>query len=423
MKHLRACLLIQAVLLTANAVPVVAAGPEHDAEGREIVRSRAFTPLPDGQVFTADLTLQSKGKGFRFKNLDFFQLAVVIIATEDVKHPIIAVLSKDDIKNKTFQGRTDESEEKNSIIFQTRLGGDMLLDLKPPPGKSADGFLMVHLTEPHKPPLTDFTLNITGEEPPTLPRDESDPAKLPEDAPEACVVDGGGGPSRDTLGDNPADRAELEKRRKAMADLQSQLTQVVGAYSSLLKPFLDSITSTVKAPPGLGAPSPSGLFGALPALPVALFPDDFACNTALVQESALPRVPVSCPWSLRHGTNCYRRAYAAIDGTRLTLKQLACIHAAERKRFDILFAVMQGVAGAAGIIGPGLQLKAQQTKKWWEDNYLATAKAKKVELIESLRAGLIKLGQCEAEFGDFPGWYARVGFSYEMAVNNQYEIK
>ena len=42
--------------------------------------------------------------------------------------------------------------------------------------------------------------------------------------------------------------------------------------------------------------------------------------------------------------------------------------------------------------------------------------------MEEVREGLVALGHCEAEFGDFSGWYARVGFSYEASLNAAYPI-
>jgi hypothetical protein len=391
-----------------------AVAQELDADQRLIVGRDAYAPLPNGQVYTDHLSLNQEGSGFRFGDLDFYELAVVLVATDTADAPIIVTVSKEDAGGKKFRDQTDK---RKALVFQTRLNGDLLVDLSPAVGQHAEGLLSVYLSEPVAPPLGDFTLGPDGTAFPA-PGAPQEAQEL-----EACVVDGGGSPATGTLGDNPSDRADQQARQKVFEDFKKKWTETIGLLGPMYGPVLNLMTSGVTAPAGLTKPDPSKLFGALAALPVAMFPDDQACNTALVQVDALPRVPVSCPWSMRQGTNCYGRAYEMIDHARLNLAKLACIHAAERKRFEILFAGMQGAANAAGALSPILNLKSQQIKKQWETTYLTVAKDKKVELMNDLRNGLIELGRCEADFGNFPGWYARVGFSYEATMNNIYDIK
>ena len=119
-------------------------------------------------------------------------------------------------------------------------------------------------------------------------------------------------------------------------------------FSSTLKghPASGSVPITMK--PNLGA----GIGSAAAAWPVLLAPDDFSCRTSLVEVAALPRVPISCPQSMSSGTDCYKRAYTKVDDARLRLAKLGCIHAAERKKFEILYGAMQGLAQADGPFAP-----------------------------------------------------------------------
>ncbi len=131
----------------------------------------------------------------------------------------------------------------------------------------------------------------------------------------------------------------------------------------------------------------------------------------------MPEVPISC--GTEECQQCYEKAIARLNFTRVTFEQLRAIYQSTTNMADKAMSFGDSASGIHALSGlswqyskRGIETELAKLGRTYDDKYKG--------LLGTLRASLQDMAVCERDHFDNPDWYNRFGFIYYTFMEDRY---
>lgn len=147
---------------------------------------------------------------------------------------------------------------------------------------------------------------------------------------------------------------------------------------------------------------------------------DEALDAGMTEDDEGPQVPSSCAAAEDASCGpCFEAAYGRVNFVRMTLERLRSIHTRTinyikaKESFGDTVAPVHGMSGLAWQASRA-EIEASRAQ------FNANSVAKYEQLVDTMRAALGDVAQCEREHFDNPDWDSRYGFMYLQSIRTAY---